>query len=329
MHISYPSDQGSVLILGDAMVKLCHWQGYPSEARIELDEGMHRPLCFWIDGDDSYNEPLPEGRPWFPTQHKVYSMNLHLPDFEGKNETVSAYNDNAQLLCNSDPRLQPRSDFNGTVPIFVPALVYPGDLDRGDPTEENCTCVLNADGRGWASSAEPGRTGINGEKIKGYWPGFRRWWRADRRRDEAHDSSVDSVPQEQPDWTEEGSEASDSISTAVRRTKIPFGERLTISREENREFFASTVCQTPQLVGPHYVNLIEGLFCDMEDRTTWPLCDTSRKYDCFDMDNMNLLVAPELTSHVNSQLGDSSMGSQSNAVLPIVKKQIRRVHEQQ
>src|SRR5689334_11488695 len=108
MHISYPSEQGAALILGDAMVQLCHWQGYPSEARIKLDKGWHRPLCFWIDGDDSYSESWNEGQAWYPNQHKVYSMSLHLPDFEGTNDTLSAYNNDPQFLCNSDPRLQAR-----------------------------------------------------------------------------------------------------------------------------------------------------------------------------------------------------------------------------
>lgn len=63
---------------------------------------------------------------------------------------------------------------------------------------------------------------------------------------------------------------------------------------------AKQVCQSPTAVGPDYVNTHEGLFCRMEDREMFPVCDSLSPFDgnndnaelqdgqCFDMETRQI-----------------------------------------
>lgn len=41
-------------------------------------------------------------------------------------------------------------------------------------------------------------------------------------------------------------------------------------------------------LGPDFVSIEEGLFCDMETAKLWPLCSATQKVDCFDLESQAL-----------------------------------------
>ncbi|KAL4959211.1 uncharacterized protein BDV14DRAFT_193942 [Aspergillus stella-maris] len=46
---------------------------------------------------------------------------------------------------------------------------------------------------------------------------------------------------------------------------------------------ARALCDHPMLLGPDFVDIPEGLFCDMETGKVWPLCEGSSSKTCFDL----------------------------------------------
>ncbi|ROV94060.1 hypothetical protein VMCG_08232 [Cytospora schulzeri] len=56
---------------------------------------------------------------------------------------------------------------------------------------------------------------------------------------------------------------------------------------------ARTLCSSKSSMGPDYVNVPEGLFCRMSDKTLFPLCDFSNaeglREDCFDVGSQDLV----------------------------------------
>lgn len=93
--VMYP-DGGQTSILGDVPHGFCNWTGYPSLTELDFDgKGTtYRPYCFWIDRDDSVNR----NAPWSPQDHIPITMSFHLPDFNGQNATMEAYNANPDLV---------------------------------------------------------------------------------------------------------------------------------------------------------------------------------------------------------------------------------------
>lgn len=58
---------------------------------------------------------------------------------------------------------------------------------------------------------------------------------------------------------------------------------------------AVEVCQSPTSTGPDYVNVNEGMFCRLADRTLFPVCshvshlDGSAASECFDVDSTRIV----------------------------------------
>ncbi|KUI63258.1 hypothetical protein VP1G_10403 [Cytospora mali] len=74
---------------------------------------------------------------------------------------------------------------------------------------------------------------------------------------------------------------------------LSYGDGLTVEHEAV-EKSAKMLCNSKTAVGPDYVNVPEGYFCRMADRTLFPLCDLNDAEglheDCFDMKSEDLVM---------------------------------------
>ncbi|KUI64022.1 hypothetical protein VM1G_10793 [Cytospora mali] len=74
---------------------------------------------------------------------------------------------------------------------------------------------------------------------------------------------------------------------------LSYGEGLTVEHTAI-EKSAKMLCNSKTAVGPDYVNVPEGYFCRMADRTLFPLCDFNDgeglHEDCFDMESQDLAL---------------------------------------
>lgn len=62
---------------------------------------------------------------------------------------------------------------------------------------------------------------------------------------------------------------------------------------------ASVLCDNGLSMGPDFVNILEGKFCRMSDKTLWPTCDHRSQIgptdDCFDVESKQLVVGGKAT----------------------------------
>ena len=70
------------------------------------------------------------------------------------------------------------------------------------------------------------------------------------------------------------------------RTDPHYG-RLII--DDYQEHTAKDLCESPTSMGPDFVNVIEGLFCHMTDKTLWPVCHSELVDDCFSVSSRMLV----------------------------------------
>lgn len=87
-----------------------------------------------------------------------------------------------------------------------------------------------------------------------------------------------------------------SQEESIRSSK----RKLLTVAEKEIDISAKQVCQSPTAVGPDYVNTYEGMFCRMEDRKVFPVCNPHSRLDentrgtetqeeqCFDMETKQI-----------------------------------------
>ena len=71
-------------------------------------------------------------------------------------------------------------------------------------------------------------------------------------------------------------------STGTLRTHHGFSSRLVISSKDKHS--ATHLCESKRSRGPDLVSLSEGVYCDMANRRTYPLCSDKVAIDCFSYD---------------------------------------------
>ncbi|ETN47190.1 uncharacterized protein HMPREF1541_01381 [Cyphellophora europaea CBS 101466] len=84
-----------------------------------------------------------------------------------------------------------------------------------------------------------------------------------------------------------------TCSTPQRRKRArrnSFEGQWVHSLEINPKFSATEICKMSGLRGPHYANVHEGKFCNVEDRSVWDICNEQIKSNCFDLELEELLV---------------------------------------
>ena len=70
-----------------------------------------------------------------------------------------------------------------------------------------------------------------------------------------------------------------------------FGGRLVTSVHEQHS--ARGLCENDYSYGPDFVSFSENVFCDMETKQQWPLCDGGRiEEGCYDLTTHSLNTRP-------------------------------------
>ncbi|KAB8336851.1 hypothetical protein FH972_021159 [Carpinus fangiana] len=82
----------------------------------------------------------------------------------------------------------------------------------------------------------------------------------------------------------------DSSRKLVARTPLsssnPKPSHLVVSSHDSHS--AHELCANERSFGPDFVSTAEGIFCDMSEKKAWPLCSSSIKSDCFDLEAQSL-----------------------------------------
>ncbi|KAI1392685.1 uncharacterized protein F4822DRAFT_425888 [Hypoxylon trugodes] len=68
----------------------------------------------------------------------------------------------------------------------------------------------------------------------------------------------------------------------------PHANRLVISNTAKHS--AQNLCDSETSHGPDFVNVSEGTFCRMSDKTVWPVCSAAKVDNCFNTDSHQLVV---------------------------------------
>ena len=209
-----------------------------------------------MDKDDSYN-PDWEGGTWNPSEHFAQSVNFHIPDFDGQPDVISAYQENRDLLCNSEGRMQAHPWWPETISIFKPPLSYGNngsDLPGVSHEKNNLDPKVVIDdfvgANKWAQSSG------NPHFLVDY---------------DEHPNTNDNTNYDR------------KRRLAARESSGGPTEKLwALFESDDLTLSADYVCSQPNVFGPHYANAHERKFCNLDDRTVWPFCDDTHTTNCFD-----------------------------------------------
>ena len=58
--------------------------------------------------------------------------------------------------------------------------------------------------------------------------------------------------------------------------------RQTIIASHDAQHSSTLLCADPQSRGPDFVSFVDGVFCDMTGRRSWPLCNSTAISGCYD-----------------------------------------------
>ena len=75
----------------------------------------------------------------------------------------------------------------------------------------------------------------------------------------------------------------------VANTTTPqFVNNLVVDDSDNRT--GKGLCESPTSVGPDFVNVADGTFCRMSDKTLFPICDADTTDNCFNTEMYQLII---------------------------------------
>ncbi|KIV83769.1 hypothetical protein PV11_05764 [Exophiala sideris] len=279
------AEGGSSTIYGDIPAKFCGWASYPSitQFRVGSDgKEIYQPWCFWMDGNDSGNPPW-EGATWTPTDHFAQSVNLHIPDFDGQPDVISAYQANRDLICNSEGRLQAHPWVPETISFFRPPLSYgntTSDLDGVSHEKNNLDPNIVIDdfvgANKWPQSSGNPHFVVDYE-WHWNWHDFTNYKKRSLAAREASGSR--------------------------------HGKLYAVFESDDPTLSADYVCSQRNVFGPHYANAQERKFCNLDDRTVWPFCDDTHTTNCFDMESHTLWG--DASAPAGGSVGTFGVGSEA------------------
>ncbi|MCJ1257713.1 hypothetical protein MMC24_005539 [Lignoscripta atroalba] len=209
------------------------------------DKG-YMPRCTWLDKD--HTNGLPHN-----------AMGMHIVDFQGSDERATQYQEFKDSMCKSAPRFKLYEDLgpDDVIPVYWPQLEYNGDRTDTDPE---------------AVAANQGVPGGN----------------------PALDIDQATPPGESPNPPDSiaikilgglmgkhvvADRSFDSPAPLRRRWTNPAGSKFDghLIMSDHVGQSAKELCEHDHSAGPDFVSFDENLFCDMSEKTTWPLCTTPGK----------------------------------------------------
>ena len=60
--------------------------------------------------------------------------------------------------------------------------------------------------------------------------------------------------------------------------------------DDNKDRSGKALCESPTSVGPDFVNIADGTFCRMSDKTLFPVCDAETTDNCFNAESNQLTI---------------------------------------
>jgi hypothetical protein len=193
---------------------------------------------------------------WLDANHDngiiAKGLSLHIRDFSGEAGMLAQYNEDQRRLCQNSARMtfHPEILPDSIPQFFSPPLEYQRELNVDDPTKPSTAGAFKKPDQGQDREmrAYPDYTDMDSYKL--------------RRR--------------------QASTFQGRRSLKVRGIKNLHPDRLTVSHMHGHS--AKELCNDKMSLGPDFVSVAEGLFCDMETATLWPLCATANTGDCFDLE---------------------------------------------
>jgi hypothetical protein len=101
-----------------------------------------------------------------------------------------------------------------------------------------------------------------------------------------------SVPKKR-DWIPRGGVSRRANETSPELTNARFQDRLV--KDNNPTHMTADLCQSESSTGPDFLNVAEGQFCRMSDKTLWPICKDTVSDDCFNLDLNQLVQGGKVT----------------------------------
>ncbi|KAF2665822.1 hypothetical protein BT63DRAFT_459400 [Microthyrium microscopicum] len=78
-----------------------------------------------------------------------------------------------------------------------------------------------------------------------------------------------------------------ALTYSLRAPQIPF--EGTIIGSHHSQHNSTALCSNRLSYGPDFVSFHEGIFCDMHNRRTLPLCDSTIQSDCYDWNSHTII----------------------------------------
>jgi hypothetical protein len=197
---------------------------------------------------------------WLDANHDngiiAKGVTLHIRDFSGEPGLLAQYNEDQGRLCQNSARMTFHPDIlpDSIPPFFNPPLEYQRETNSDDPSKPSNGGALEKPDQGQDRKmrAYPDHTNMDSHRL--------------RRR--------------------QASTLHGRRALTVRGIKNLHPDRLTVSHMQGHS--ARELCADKMSLGPDFVSIAEGAFCDMETATLWPLCTTIQTVDCFDLDSQRI-----------------------------------------
>ncbi len=79
-----------------------------------------------------------------------------------------------------------------------------------------------------------------------------------------------------------------NVNNSTAATPLQFNNLVV---DDSGDRTGAALCESPTSVGPDFVNVVDGTFCRMSDKTLFPVCDSDGTTDnCFDLGAYRLVV---------------------------------------
>lgn len=88
-----------------------------------------------------------------------------------------------------------------------------------------------------------------------------------------------------------GKEETTGGSRLKKRSGLAAFSHLIASPHDRHS--AKELCESESSHGPDFISSSEGIFCDMDTKTHWPLCDRTTEKECYHWDTHSLVLGDE------------------------------------
>jgi hypothetical protein len=263
--------------------ELCGAPWYHSSTILSAQD-LYTPKCVWIDGDETNGI-------------KTKGMAIHLPSFVATEERAQSMTDDKDLWCKVQPRLHFYDDLDREqpVPYFEPHAEFePVTLLDKDPAGLKDPSRWKTNDNGWKDPTPPPQQQPNnggGEPGKGQ-------------------------PNINPPNIKEPKINPPNINPPNLPRQATGGRfKGHLIKSSHKSHSAKELCESSTSMGPDFVSIEEGFFCDMDAKKAWPLCNAEITNGCFDVQK-NQMVGGKINSRRDDKTGER-----------IVRKRYERVDE--